>query len=82
MNSWEILSGFEESLKTFAGYRGQRRHFCFWNKGFACLPEDHTTELHPVLMRLNHRHYEDGLTSEEWDMLGAKALKIWNDKNK
>lgn len=73
---------FEEQLKTFRGYRGKRRHLCYWNHGFACLEEDHTTEPHPVLMRLNSYHYDKGLTVIEWTRLLGSAIRAWENDHK
>lgn len=73
---------FEESLKSFRGYRGEPRHFCYWEHGFACLKRNHTKDRHPVLMSLDQHHFEDGLTSKEWNVLFVRAGQAWEDDHK
>ena len=73
---------FKEQLKTFKGYRGEARHFCRWNRGFACLEVRHTDKPHPVLMKLRARHYDAGLTSQEWDTLLKRARECLEAEEK
>lgn len=55
-------------------------HICYFDGKLQVLQRQHTAERHTVFFLLDHCHLKNGLSNQEWDILGHRLWNFFKEK--
>jgi len=80
MNPETLLAAVAVQMKTENKRGLYHAHVCDWHGKLSVLSRQHTKEPHTVFFVLNHRHFTDGLTTEDWNLLKKRLYSFYKEK--
>lgn len=74
-NPTKCLERAAEAIKLGHESGILKGHLCFFEGSLAYRQNNHTPVSHAVIMKINHKMANDGLTTDEWNQLNTN---LWN----